>query len=169
MRLFTLLSVVFLGFTSAHSSTATPVPNSPKSCEDYTNPQKFATCKVTENFDLASVNQDLKVIFGSSGTLSVTQPDAIIAPNLDTSVADLKPLEVAHNTKPRLSNVRPRLRPNNNTFYASRIFSVLDRKGRSDLSACLHMIEPQKQIELFPNKIDEITALNTLIEMPAAW
>ena len=169
MKLFTLLNVVLLGLACAHSLTAAPVSGSPNSCAEYVNPQKTAACKITGNFDLATVNQDLKVIYGSSGTLSVVQPDAIIVPSLDTSVVDLKNIKVAQNTRSRLKNVRPRLRPDDNTFHASRILSVLDKKGKSDLSECLHVIEPRKQIELFPNKIDEITALNTLIEMPAAW
>jgi len=169
MRLFTFLNVVFLGLACAHSVTAAPISGSPSSCGKSVNPQETAACKVTRSFDLASVNQDLKVIYGSSGTLSVVQPDAIIAPSLDTSVVDLKNIEVAQNARSRRKSLRPKLRPDNNTFFASRILNVLDKKGRSDLSECLHVIEPRKQVELFPNKIDDIEALNTLIEEPSAW
>ena len=118
---------------------------------------------------MAAVNQDLKVIYSSSGTLFVDQPDAIIAPSLDTTVVDLKHIEVALNARSRMKDLRPRLRPDNNTFFASRILNVLDKKGRSDLSECLHLIEPRKQIALFPNKMDDIEALNILIEEPSAW
>ena len=169
MRLFTLLNVVFWGLAFAHNVTASPIFGSPSSCAEYTNTQEIAACNVAGNFDLAAVNQDLKVIYGSSGTLSVVQPDAIIAPSLDTSVVDLKNIEVAQNARSRMKNLRPKLRPDNNTFFASRILNVLDKKGRSDLSECLHVIEPQKQVELFPNKMDDIEALNTLIEEPSAW
>ena len=169
MRLFTLLNVVFWGLAFAHNVTASPISGSPSSCAEYSNTQKTNACNVTGKFDLAAVNQDLKVIYGSSGTLSVVQPDAIIAPSLDTSVVDLKHIEVAQNTRSRLKNVRPRLRPDDNTFYVSRILNVLDKKGRSDLSECLHVIEPREQVELFPNKMDDIKALNTLIEEPSAW
>lgn len=169
MRLFTLLNVVFWGLAFAHNVTASPISGSPSSCAEYTNTQETAACNVAGNFDLAAVNQDLKVIYGSSGTLSVVQPDAIIAPSLDTSVVDLKNIEVAQNARSRRKSLRPKLRPDNNTFFASRILNVLDKKGRSDLSECLHVIEPRKQVELFPNKIDDIEALNTLIEEPSAW
>ena len=169
MRLFTLLNAVFWGLAFAHNATAAPIAGSPSSCAEYTNSQETAACKVTGNFDLAAVNQDLKVIYGSSGTLSVVQPDAIIAPSLDTSVVDLKTIEVAQNTRSQMKNLRPRLRPDNNTFFASRIMNVLDKKGRSDLSECLHVIETQKQVELFPNKMGDIEALKTLIEEPSAW
>ena len=169
MRLFTFLNVVFLGLACAHSVTAAPISGSPSSCGKSVNPQETAACKVTSSFDLASVNQDLKVIYGSSGTLSVVQPDAIIPPSLDTSVVDLKNLEVAQNARSRMKNLRPRLRPDGNTLFTSRILKVLDTKGKSDLSECLHLIEPQKQVELFPNKMDDIKALNSLIEEPSAW
>ena len=169
MRLFTLLNVVFWGLAFAHNVTASPISGSPSSCAEYTNTQETAACNVAGNFDLAAVNQDFKVIYGSSGTLSVVQPDAIIAPSLDTSVVDLKNIEVAQNARSRMKNLRPRLRPDNNTFFASRILNVLDKKGRSDLSECLHVIETQKQVELFPNKMGDIEALNTLIEEPSAW
>ena len=169
MRLFTLLCVVFWGLACVHSATAAPDSGSPSSCAGYLMPSKNAACKVTGNFDLASVNQDLKVIYGSSGTLSVVQPDAIIAPSLDTSVVDLKSIDVAQNARSRLKNVRPKLRPHDSTFYASRILNVLDKKGRSDLSECLHLIEPRKQVELFPSKMDDIKALSNLIEQPSAW
>ena len=169
MRLFTLLNVVFWVLAFAHNVTASPISGSPSSCAEYTNTQETAACNVAGNFDLAAVNQDLKVIYGSSGTLSVVQPDAIIAPSLDTSVVDLKNIEVAQNARSRRKSLRPKLRPDNNTFFASRILNVLDKKGRSDLSECLHVIEPRKQVELFPNKIDDIEALNTLIEEPSAW
>ena len=169
MRLFTLLNVVFWGLAFAHNVTASPISGSPSSCAEYTNTQETAACNVAGNFDLAAVNQDLKVIYGSSGTLSVVQPDAIIAPSLDTSVVDLKNIEVAQNARSRRKSLRPKLRPDNNTFFASRILNVLDKKGRSDLSGCLHVIEPRKQVELFPNKMDDIEALNTLIEEPSAW
>ena len=169
MRLFTLLNVVFWSLAFAHNVTASPISGSPSSCAEYTNTQETAACNVAGNFDLAAVNQDLKVIYGSSGTLSVVQPDAIIAPSLDTSVVDLKNIEVAQNARSRMKNLRPKLRPDNNTFLASRILNVLDKKGRSDLSECLHVIEPRKQVELFPNKMDDIEALNTLIEEPSAW
>lgn len=169
MRLFTLLNVVFWGLAFAHNVTASPISGSPSSCAKYTNTQETAACNVAGNFDLAAVNQDLKVIYGSSGTLSVVQPDAIIAPSLDTSVVDLKNIEVAQNARSRMKNLRPKLRPDNNTFFASRILNVLDKKGRSDLSECLHVIEPRKQVELFPKKMDDIEALNALIEEPSAW
>ena len=169
MRLFTLLNVVFWGLAFAHNVKASPISGSPSSCAEYTNTQETAACNVAGNFDLAAVNQDLKVIYGSSGTLSVVQPDAIIAPSLDTSVVDLKNIEVAQNARSRMKNLRPKLRPDNNTFFASRILNVLDKKGRSDLSECLHVIEPRKQVELFPNEMDDIEALNTLIEEPSAW
>ena len=169
MRLFTLLNVVFWGLAFAHNVTASPISGSPSSCAEYTNTQETAACNVAGNFDLAAVNQDLKVIYGSSGTLSVVQPDAIIAPSLDTSVVHLKNIEVAQNARSRRKSLRPKLRPDNNTFFASRILNVLDKKGRSDLSECLHVIEPRKQVELFPNKMDDIEALNTLIEEPSAW
>ena len=169
MRLFTLLNVVFWGLALAHNVIAAPISGSPSSCGEYTNPQETAACKVTGNFDLAAVNQDLKVIYSSSGTLSIVQPDAIIAPSVDTSVVDLKNIEISQNARAKMKNLRPRLRPDNNTFFASRILKVLDKKGKSDLSECLHVIEPQKQVELFPNKMDDIDALNTLIEKPSAW
>ena len=169
MRLFTLLNVVFWGLAFAHNVTASPISGSPTSCAESSNTQETVACNVTGNFDLAAVNQDLKVIYGSSGTLSVVQPDAIIAPSLDTSVVDLKAIEAAQNARSRMKNLRPKLRPDNNTFFASRILNVLDKKGRSDLSECLHVIEPRKQVELFPNKMDDIDALNTLIEKPSAW
>ena len=169
MRLFTLLNVVFWGLAFAHNVTASPISGSPSSCAEYTNTQETAACNVAGNFDLAAVNHDLKVIYGSSGTLSVVQPDAIIAPSLDTSVVDLKNIEVAQNARSRMKNLRPKLRPDNNTFFASRILNVLDKKGRSDLSECLHVIEPRKQVELFPKKMDDIEALNALIEEPSAW
>ena len=169
MRLFTSLNVVFWGLAFAHNVTASPISGSPSSCAEYTNTQETAACNVAGNFDLAAVNQDLKVIYGSSGTLSVVQPDAIIAPSLDTSVVDLKTIEVAQNARSRMKNLRPKLRPDNNTFPASRILNVLDKKGRSDLSECLHVIEPRKQVELFPKKMDDIEALNNLIEEPSAW
>jgi len=169
MRLFTLLNVVFWGLAFAHNVTASPISGSPNSCAESSNTQETVACHVTGNFDLAAVNQDLKVIYGSSGTLSVVQPDAIIAPSLDTSVVDLKAIEAAQNARSRMKNLRPKLRPDNNTFFASRILNVLDKKGRSDLSECLHVIEPQKQVELFPHKMDDIEALTTLIEKPSAW
>ena len=169
MRLFTFLSVVFWGLAVAHNVTASPISGSPSSCAAYANMQKTDACNVTGNFDLAAVNQDLKVIYGSSGTLSVVQPDAIIAPSLDTSIVDLEHVEAAQNARSRMKNLRPKLRPDNNTFFASQILNVLDKKGRSDLSECLHVIEPRKQVELFPNKMDDIKALNTLIEEPSAW
>ena len=169
MRLFTLLNVIFWGLAFAHNVTASPTSGSPNSCAGSSNTKETVACNVTGNFDLAAVNQDLKVIYGSSGTLSVVQPDAIIAPSLDTSVVDLKNIEVAQNARSRMKNLRPKLRPDNNTFFASRILNVLDKKGRSDLSECLHVIEPRKQVELFPNKMDDIEALNTLIEKPSAW
>jgi len=31
------------------------------------------------------------------------------------------------------------------------------------------VIETRKQVELFPNKMDDIEALSTLIEEPSAW
>ena len=169
MRLFTLLNVVFWSLAFAYNVTASPISGSPSSCSEYSNTLKTVACNVTDNFDLAAVNQDLKVIYGSSGTLSVVQPDAIIAPSLDTSVVDLNIIEATQNARSRMKNLRPKLRPDNNTFFASRILNVLDKKGRSDLSECLHVIEPQKQVELFPNKMDDIDALNTLIEKPSAW
>jgi hypothetical protein len=142
MRFFTLLNVVFWGLACAHTVTASPISGSPNSCAEYSNTQETVACNVTGNFDLAAVNQDLKVIYGSSGTLSVVQPDAIIAPSLDTSVVDLKHIEGAHNARTRMKNLRPKLRPDNNTSFASRIF---------------------------PNKMDDIEALNTLIEEPSTW
>ena len=169
MRLFTLLNVVFWSLAFAYNVTASPISGSPSSCAEYSNTLKTVACNVTGNFDLAAVNQDLKVIYGSSGTLSVVQPDAIIAPSLDTSVVDLNIIEATQNARSRMKNLRPKLRPDNNTFFASRILNVLDKKGRSDLSECLHVIERQKQVELFPNKMDDIDALNTLIEKPSAW
>lgn len=169
MRLFTLLNVVFWSLAFAYNVTASPISGSPSSCSEYSNTLKTVACNVTDNFDLAAVNQDLKVIYGSSGTLSVVQPDAIIAPSLDTSVVDLNIIEATQNARSRMKNLRPKLRPDNNTFFASRILNVLDKKGRSDLSECLHVIEPQKQVELFPNKMDDIDALNTLIGKPSAW
>ena len=169
MRLFTLLNIAFWGLALAHNVTASPISGSPSSCGESTNLQETVTCEVTDNFDLAAVNQDLKVIYSSSGTLSVAQPDAIIAPSVDTSVVDLKNIEIAQNARSRMKNLRPRLRPDNNAFFASRILKVLDKKGKSDLSECLHVIEPQKQVELFPNKMDDIDELNTLIEEPSAW
>lgn len=169
MRLFTLLNVVFWSLAFAYNVTASPISGSPSSCAEYSNTLKTVACNVTDNFDLAAVNQDLKVIYGSSGTLSVVQPDAIIAPSLDTSVVDLNIIEATQNARSRMKNLRPKLRPDNNTFFASRILNVLDKKGRSDLSECLHVIEPQKQVELFPNKMDDIDALNTLIGKPSAW
>jgi len=169
MRVFTLLNVVFWGLACAHNVTASPISGSPSTCAEYTNAKETAACNVAGNFDLAAVNQDLKVIYGSSGTLSVVQPDAIIAPSLDTSVVDLKNIEVAQNARSRMKNLRPKLRPDNNTFFASRILNVLDKKGKSDLSECLHVIETRKQVELFPNKMDDIEALSTLIEEPSAW
>ena len=169
MRLFTLLNVVFWSLAFAYNVTASPISGSPSSCAEYSNTLKTVACNVTDNFDLAAVNQDLKVIYGSSGTLSVVQPDAIIAPSLDTSVVDLNVIEATQNARSRMKNLRPKLRPDNNTFFASRILNVLDKKGRSDLSECLHVIEPQKQVELFPNKMDDIDALNTLIGKPSAW
>lgn len=169
MRLFTLLNVVVWSLAFAYNVKASPISGSPSSCAEYSNTLKTVACNVTGNFDLAAVNQDLKVIYGSSGTLSVVQPDAIIAPSLDTSVVDLNIIEATQNARSRMKNLRPKLRPDNNTFVASRILNVLDKKGRSDLSECLHVIEPQKQVELFPNKMDDIDALNTLIEKPSAW
>ena len=169
MRLFTLLNVVFWSLAFAYNVTASPISGSPSSCVEYSTTLKTVACNVTGNFDLAAVNQDLKVIYGSSGTLSVVQPDAIIAPSLDTSVVDLNIIEATENARSRMKNLRPKLRPDNNTVFASRILNVLDKKGRSDLSECLHVIGPQKQVELFPNKMDDIDALNTLIEKPSAW
>ena len=169
MRLFSLLNVALAGWACAHSVLAAPISGPLNGCSEYSNSQNNAVCKRSGEFNLASVNQDLKVIYGSSGTLSIIQPNAIIAPTLDTSVVDVRSIAADQDAKSRLKNVRPKLRPENKTFHSSHILNVLDAKGRLDLSECLHAIQPPKQIALFPNRIDDLATLKTLVEKQSAW
>ena len=169
MKFLRLLNTAIFGMALASLAFADPNSDPRSTCMSHTNSKTLNACGVVQHLNLASINEDLRTIYGSSGTISVIQPDAILAPALDTSVSELENIKRSLIKHENLKNLRPKLRPDSNTFYASRILNVLDKKGKLDLNECLNVIEPTKQAALFPERVNDITALNALMETPSAW